>query len=214
MRFPDVRLLSLILLSLALALPSVSTARRSPKCKKLMGKIKRLGVHKRKARDSMSSARKASKHSDKAASLQGDVTSSLGDCNWISVLTSLPELKPVLGSAAGAGVAAVGRAMLVLELGIRGILPDDNLCHVAQRGGKGVPRGGRCFSTQDSGVSRANLQRLARGWCKRLKIGRTSRSAGIELNEIARLFESPGMPPELPTRVVEHWVRMHCPKLQ
>lgn len=200
--------------ALPLALPNAAAAKKSPACKRLYAQIKKLGVLERTAENPMTSGQKAERARIDATEIRAKVQTRLGTCNWVAILAAAPALRPMLGAAAGAEKGVLGKAMLALELRIRTLLPDDSLCHVANRGGKASRKASKCFNRQDKGADKANLKRFGVGWCKRLKIGRTSKNAGIEMNAIASMFESEGMPSELPAKVVAHWVQTFCPKMQ
>ena len=207
---------TLFVLALLCAVPTVRDvqAAPSPECKRLFKTIQQLGVQQRAARNPLASASKVSRAEGKVEKLLGAARRNADACDWSARLHGIPELQPLADAGRQLGAKAFGRAVIHVEVGIRSLLPDDNVCHVAIRTGKASRKSDRCFKAQDDGVTRPNLTRLAKGWCRRAKAGRTSRAASIELNKLARLFESADLPSHVASQIVEHWEAMYCPGVE
>lgn len=189
----------------------------SANCKKAMKALNALGKAERSSRDGLSSARKASKAADSAGRHRATLMANLSSCDWPSRLSSVPALRPYIAEARAAGAGtpeykALTESWVTLEVGIRSMLPDDPICHIAARKAGGSKGMRKCFSGQSKGATQANLKRIAKGLCMTRK-GGSAAQKGKEMNTVAKLFETHGLPGQFVESLVDGMAQVHCPKV-
>ena len=182
-----------------------------------MKALSALGKAERTSRDTLSNSRKASKAADAAARHRATLMANMANCDWPARLSPIPALRLYVAEARADGKGspeykALTESWVRLEVGIRSMLPDDPICHIAARKAGGSKGMRKCFSGQDKGATQANLKRIAKGLCMTRK-GGSAAQKGKEMNTVAKLFEARGLPGQFVESIVDGMAEIHCPKV-
>jgi hypothetical protein len=205
------RLLACILAAgLCLTAPTEASAN----CEKAGKLLTQLGKATRTTRNPLSSGSAVSKAQGKLPRLKDALNAALGSCDWISTLAKHPALAPFRDAAISTKgtpeADAVRNSWVQAEIGVRGLVAEDDLCLVFTRK-SGGPHGRACFKGQDRGLSSKNLRRLAKGWCASRKTGQ-SQQGSIDTNKLAGLFEVSGLPTGMVQSVLDRLAGSSCPE--
>jgi hypothetical protein len=186
-----VRIFTLIVV-MALATPLTSQAT----CKDVNKVLGQLASARLALKDPFASDKKRQAAEQKKPALEQQLTQAFKACNLKKHVGKHPVLgvftQALADAAPGSPEAlAIKSSWAGLDLGIRTLLPDEDLCLMVARGG-GSPGRTRCFKAQSKGATSKNLRKVAKGFCASRE--GDSRQSGIETNKLAALMETPGLP--------------------